>query len=162
MSILNTNFVQKPYTLNRLVTEPLEFSIPVLRPFLSQSPKHGRCFDLGVRHFVYVTHMRLCLCLKITAKRLYRLVWNLETTNLLQRWSDVCVRICFFPSRFKMASVLWVFFAVVGVDRSLLFTFSQNYCTSSYEPCLLTLGRSYFKMLFIFYYTSIWSTVYNN
>lgn len=33
----------------------------------------------------------------------------------------------FFPSRLKMAAVLLVFFAVVGVDRSLLFTYSQNY-----------------------------------
>lgn len=55
----------------------------------------------------------VCFCLavpmRITATRLYRLSWNLESTYVVQRRvSGFFISLCF-----KMAVVLWVFFTVI-------------------------------------------------
>lgn len=46
---------------------------------------------------------------------------NLVYFVLVQMWSDLHVRICLFPSRFKTAVVLWVFLR--STPRPILMTF---------------------------------------
>lgn len=78
MSLLNTTFVQKPYTLNKLVTEPLVFSIPVLRPFLSISE---------ARSLFRLVRAAFCLCdthtsvsrLRLNAFTVWYKIWKQRT-----------------------------------------------------------------------------------
>lgn len=58
------------------------------------------CFDLSVGNFIC-----LFVCVKITATRLYRLSWKLESTYLVQRRSVVYVRLILFPSRSELTAV---------------------------------------------------------
>lgn len=84
--------------------------------YLTDRAKRGICFDLSVRHLRCVFW-----CLSFSRLRPHAFnnshdIWNQPT--LIRRWSDLHVRI-FSPSRFKIATILWVFFAVKSVERGL-------------------------------------------
>lgn len=83
-------------------------------PNFNVRAKRAICFELSVWHFVCPSHAYGHTPLQILVKFTINVLGTKTERRMCTDFS--------YPSRFKLVAVVWVFIAVRGIERGLLFT----------------------------------------